>query len=862
MVASRNPLPAKATTPWMPLGGAACADGAAAAEGGALLQLRVAALRDLARDAAGAQSIGECLRVAARSLDKSELDLPFLLFYAIDDTRKTARLVAYTSIVPGAPASPDRVDLGAEGGWPFAEAIAAGRPLLVNDLSRRFGDLPAGQTAAHDAYVLPIQCGTMAATAMAVVGASSRAKSSEPDETFATLFAVGLGHAVANATAVDMERRRKETERDIERARTTFFANVSHEFRTPLTLMLGPIEEELAELDEPLPPGRLARLSVAHRNSLRLLRFVNTLLDFSHIEAGHIHASFEPLDLVAVTESLATSFRAPIESAGLRLSTRLEALPEPVYVDREMWTNIVLNLLSNALKHTFRGGITLSLFASDESKDHVELRVDDTGIGIPQKELPRLFQRFHRIKGSRSRSDEGAGIGLALVRALVTMHGGDVSVVSREGLGSSFRVRLRLGSAHLPADRIVSAPSAADKDDAHVSGYVEEALRWTKESDGPAADPDLDIRDAHEVAATGVRSRILLADNNRDMRNYVTRLLQRSHDVEAVADGEAALAAALANPPDLIVLDAMLPGRNGFELLRELRTAERTSLIPVVLLSARAGEDAALEGLEAGAEDYLVKPFSGKALLARVRSSLALAKRRKESADKLREANKELEAFSYSVSHDLRAPLRAIDGFSKVLVSDYSSVLDDQGKKYLERVRAATQRMAQLIDDLLALSRITRTALNRGRVDLTDISRRILAELAARDPHRVVECVIAEGLVAQGDVQLVMVMLENLLGNAWKFTSKREAARIEVASETKKGETIFLVRDNGAGFNMEYANKLFAPFQRLHSASEFQGTGVGLATVNRVVTRHGGKIWARSEPDRGATFFFTLGDTQ
>jgi len=770
--------------------------------------------------------------------------------------------VAYTSIAPGSPASPDRVDLAGGGGWPFAQAIAGTRPLLVSDLPRRFADLPAEQAHVHCAYVLPIRSGTLTATAVVVVGVSPRAPPSEADEMFVALLGAGLGHAAANATAVDMERRRTETEREIERARTTFFANVSHEFRTPLTLMLGPIEEELAELEEPLPPGRLARLSVAHRNSLRLLRFVNTLLDFSHIEAGHMHASFEPLDLVAVTEDLASSFRAPIENTGLRLSTRLEALAEPVYVDREMWTKIVLNLLSNALKHTFRGGITVSLFASDESPDHVELRVDDTGIGIPQKELPRLFQRFHRVKGARSRSDEGTGIGLALVRALVTLHGGDVSVVSREGLGSSFRVRLRRGTAHLPSEGIVSATAAA-KDDAHVSGYVEEALRWTKASDGTAADPDLDIRDAREPAtATSVRPRVLLADNNRDMRNYVARLLQRSHDVEAVADGEAALAAALANPPDLVVLDAMLPGRDGFELLRELRTAERTSLIPVILLSARAGEDAALEGLDAGAEDYLVKPFSGKALLARVRSSLALAKRRKESADKLKEANKELEAFSYSVSHDLRAPLRAIDGFSKILVSDYSSVLDDQGKRYLERVRAGTQRMAQLIDDLLSLSRITRTALNRGRVDLTDISRRIFAELAARDPERSVECVVAEGLVAQGDSQLVMVMLENLLGNAWKFTSKREAARIEVTSEAKNGETVFVVRDNGAGFNMEYANKLFAPFQRLHSASEFQGTGVGLATVHRVVTRHGGKIWARAELGHGATFFFTLGGAQ
>ena len=821
------------------------------------------ALQDLTEEAVKARSLEECFRLATGSLASSQFDLPFLLFYALDEDCTNARLVAHTGLEPGAAASPESIDLSAACSWPLSQALATGRPLAVEDVQRRFPGLVAGPDPEPiaRAYVLPINPSAPRASALAIAGASQRPPTNDAYGAFYELLAAGLTSIVANSMAIETARRRAAALAELDRAKSAFFANVSHEFRTPLTLMLGPIEDELAEEDEPLPPGRHARLATAHRNSLRLLRMVNTLLDFSHIEAGRMQASFEPVDLVALTESLADSFRAPIENAGLRLSTRLETLPEQVYVDREMWTKIVLNLLSNALKHTFKGGITVSLIASDESREHVELRIDDTGIGIPERELPRLFQRFHRVRGARSRSDVGTGIGLALVRALATLHGGEVGVVTREGLGSSFRVRLRRGSAHLPPAQVAAArPDSQDA--AHVMGYVEEAMRWSAEAEGASEARNLDIEASDDAPAEtqGRRARVLVADGNADMRNYLSRLLGRSYEVQAVDGGEAALAAALNTAFDLLVLDVMLPGRDGIELLRDLRATQRTQLIPVIMLSARTEEDAALEGLAAGADDYLVKPFSGKALLARVRSSLALAKLRKESADKLAEANRELEAFSYSVSHDLRAPLRAIDGFSKALLNEHSDKLDDQGRRYLDRVRSATQRMAELIDDLLSLSRITRSPLTREKADLSAISRKILTDLGTREPERKVEWMVADGLSAEADARLVTVLLENLLGNAWKFTSKQAAARIEVGCEQRAAEpTIFVVRDNGAGFNMEYVKKLFAPFQRLHAAADFQGTGIGLATVHRVVTRHGGRIWGEGVPNQGATFYFTLG---
>ncbi|HEX9454824.1 MAG TPA: ATP-binding protein, partial [Candidatus Binatia bacterium] len=229
-----------------------------------------------------------------------------------------------------------------------------------------------------------------------------------------------------------------------------------------------------------------------------------------------------------------------------------------------------------------------------------------------------------------------------------------------------------------------------------------------------------------------------------------------------------------------------------------------------------------------------------------------------ERTAQLESANKELEAFSYSVSHDLRAPLRSIDGFSQALLEDYQDKLDDEGQNHLQRVRAATQRMAQLIDDMLDLSRVTRAEINREPIDLSALARSLPAELQKADPGREVEFVIADGLVANGDARLLRIVLENLFRNAWKFTGKHPTAKIEFAVTQNNGKSAYYVRDDGAGFDMAYANKLFGAFQRLHAMSEFNGTGIGLATVQRIIRRHGGQVWAEGEVEKGATFYFTL----
>jgi len=352
-----------------------------------------------------------------------------------------------------------------------------------------------------------------------------------------------------------------------------------------------------------------------------------------------------------------------------------------------------------------------------------------------------------------------------------------------------------------------------------------------------------------------------VVDDNADLRDYIVNLLSAHYEVEVAIDGLAALDAARLHKPTLVLSDVMMPGLDGFGLLKALRADPTLRDIPVILLSARAGEESTIEGLEAGADDYLVKPFAARELLARVRTHVELAHQREAVArakDVAEAANRELESFSYSVAHDLRAPLRSIDGFSQALLEDYADKLDADGKTHLRYVRESAQQMAQLIDDLLALSRVSRGDLRRERTDLATIARIVLARLQKREPERTIALDVPTEVAAVGDARLLGIVLENLLGNAWKFTSKQSAARIELGHRSEVGRSVYFVRDNGAGFDMTYGEKLFGVFQRLHSANEFEGTGIGLATVQRIVRRHGGRVWAEGEVGRGATFYFTL----
>ena len=465
-----------------------------------------------------------------------------------------------------------------------------------------------------------------------IVGLNPRRPFDDQYRAFLDLVADQLGTGLANARAYEHERQRAEALAALDRAKTTFFSNASHEFRTPLTLLVGPLEDGLADTGTPLPPVHRARQEVAHRNALRLLRLVNTLLDFSRIEAGRIDASYEPTDLPRLTAELASVFRSAVEKAGLQLVVQCDPLPEPVYVDREMWEKILLNLLSNALKFTFEGHITVALRGYG---DRIELCVSDTGVGIPEAELPLMFDRFHRIKHSRARTHEGTGIGLAFVQELARLHGGSVTVASEEGRGTTFTVTIRAGTSHLPPERI-AAPRPLSVHDGAIP-YVEEALRWL-----PAADESIGREAAHPAISDApnhgpdTAPRVLVADDNADMRDYLRRILGQHYHVAVVGDGSAAVEQVRSHTPDLVLADVMMPSLDGFGLLTAIRADERTRSLPVILLSARAGEEARIDGLKAGADEYLVKPFSARELLACVASQLQLARMRRETERVLR----------------------------------------------------------------------------------------------------------------------------------------------------------------------------------------------------------------------------------
>lgn len=626
-----------------------------------LAERRLQTLRDLGAGAGEEVTVSEAGRIALETLAANPADVPFALLYLVGDRSQEARLAGAAGVEPGQNSSPTRISLSpsseADGLWPLAQAFKTGQDLLVEDLAARFGSLPAGPwpEPPHAALVLRLAPpGQDRPVGFLVAGISSRRELDEDYRGFFDLVAGQVAAAIATARALEAERQRAEALAELNRAKTEFFSNVSHEFRTPLTLILGPLKDALAGSFGPLLPQQQQALELMRRNTLRLLKLVNTLLDFSSIEAGRLHAAFEPIDLAAYTAELASVFRSAIERAGLRLVVDCPPLPEPVYVDREMWEKIVLNLLSNAFKHTFEGEISVTLQARPQ---HVVLTVSDTGAGIPPEELPHIFSRFHRVKSASARSHEGSGIGLALVQELVRMHHGQVTAASQVGQGATFAVQVPRGSAHLPPEQIRPAPSMAPD----PAPYGEEALRWLPDTSeatllAPQTRTGTDILPRTGFSPAGAGSgRVLLVEDNADMRSYLLRLLSTWWTVESAADGRAALVAARNQPPDLVLADVMMPGLDGFELLRALRAESVTRGIPVILLSARAGEEAAIEALQAGADDYIIKPFSARELLARVGAHLELARLRRELAATQQAAQTRLEETLESIGDALFA---------------------------------------------------------------------------------------------------------------------------------------------------------------------------------------------------------------
>ncbi len=618
-----------------------------------LSERRTGTLRELTTRIAEAKSVEDVFKISAQVFTENNLDVSFLLLYQVNTDGTTIRLIANAGLATETAASPLIVEIQDASFWPFREAANMRRGIQVDELEKTFGPLPCEPypESPKTAFVLPINPpGTERPSAFLVAGMSARLPLTEVYQNFFDLVSSSITAAVANAQAYEEERKRAEALAKIDHAKTVFFSNVSHEFRTPLTLMLGPLEDLLAKDKNLILPENREMLIVAHRNALRLQKLVNTLLDFSRIEAGRVQASYRPTDLPKLTSELASNFRSAIEKAGLKLTVDCRSLSKPVYIDHDMWEKIVLNLLSNAFKHTFEGEIKVAI---RQSGDKVILTIKDTGIGVPPDQLLQLFERFHRVENARSRTHEGSGIGLALVNELVKLHGGIITAESIVDAGTTFTVSIPSGKSHLPEDRI-EAESILTSKTIGIQSFTEEALRWLPEEDRinlsvSSSELDLVSQDSEGVwqgtsPGDNRKARIILADDNADMRDYIRRLLLPHCDVEAVQDGEAALNAARRQTPDLVLSDVMMPKMDGFKFLSAFRNDPNLQSIPVILLSARAGGDAKIEGLQAGADDYLTKPFSAHELLARVKTNLDLARLRREVVDSEREQKERLQA--------------------------------------------------------------------------------------------------------------------------------------------------------------------------------------------------------------------------
>lgn len=937
-------------------------------------------LRELSTATAAAKSDVEACAQAMRAFKSDPQDFPAVELYLLRSPAERPVLVEHTG-----PRLPDT-----SAHW--TNALATGQMAVVEGLPAVQGFWPE---PIETTLVIPVAgAANEGFSAVLVAGANPRRPLDRDYRRLLDLTASHLATAIATANSYASERKRAETLAELDRAKTAFFSNVSHEFRTPLTLMLGPLEDELREQKRPA-------IELAYRNSLRLLKLVNTLLEFSRIEAGRLEVSFEPVDLARLTVELASNFRSAVEKAGLQLKIECPPLTSPAHVDPEMWEKIVLNLMSNALKFTFAGEIEVTLREQNEPRVAI-LSVRDTGTGIPEAELGRVFERFHRIKNAKSRSHEGSGIGLALVQELTRLHGGAVHVQSQVGVGTTFTVEIPLGTAHLPAEKIKSSRQTSPSG-VLSAAFLEESMAWLPNGSPNVGSTNTSTPSLSEASPVSAPpgSRILLADDNRDMREYLERLLKSSgYDVTATSDGEAALQLARENPPDLVLSDVMMPRMDGFALLREIRGDQRLRALPVVLLSARAGEEATVEGVEAGADDYLIKPFSARELLARVRTQVELSRHRRQFAflleaerrrlyeammhapaqililrgpqhvielsnyehqrangrnsvenfvgrpireaqpeianqgyfevldrvyktgepfggkeakvvvndfsgqpreiyvnfvyqptrdaqgavdgifvhavdvtpqvvarleverlveqrtAKLRETIAELESFSYSIAHDLRAPLRSLHGYANVLVSDYAPDLPADAQKFLQRIETAAIRMDKLVQDVLSYSKVVRGELVLEPLNLDKLLREIIETYPMFAPDKAQVTIVGELPEVLGNEAMLTQVFSNLLGNAVKFVAPGVKPQIVVSAENSVSIARIQIRDNGIGIPPAQHEKVFEMFHKLDSGSS--GTGIGLAIVKKAIERMGGKIGIVSEPGAGSTFWIEL----
>jgi len=516
-----------------------------------------------------------------------------------------------------------------EGNPVLQQLLATQAPVLIEDLQKHpeFNQpgLPL-RSPARSLLVVPLLSDGK------IIGSISLRQIHDPrrwqpeDVDLAQAVAAQAAIAVQQSRLYQKTRQQAEQLMELDRQKNEFFQNISHEFRTPLTLTLGPLESAVSQ-EEGLT---YEQSIVALRNSRRLLRLVNQLLDLQRLDAGRMQPNFRPCNLLDFVVNVADAFRPYCERKQVNLVTNLQDCP-PVYLDLERFDKVLYNLLSNAMKFTTAGGtIAVSVYPSG---DHCQIKVQDNGIGIREDQIPYLFDRFRQADGSTNRSYEGSGLGLALVRELVELHGGNISVDSTYGKGSIFTVWVPIGFAHLPSDQVIEIPAELEHSRALIEladvegDHLEEAARAAAAVDGPMPVSEEAIAQAvaSEASSTPINATILVVDDNADMRSYISSVLQRAgYAVITARNGAEGLDEAQTQRPDLIVTDLMMPVVSGLEMIQWIRHNEDLKGVPIVLVTAKADESTRIEGVEKGADGYLSKPFNARELLAEVRNLLAL----------------------------------------------------------------------------------------------------------------------------------------------------------------------------------------------------------------------------------------------
>lgn len=819
-------------------------------------QRRLTMLRELATAGSGAKTRMSVCLAAADTLNP--YDIPFALFYQVNEHGNLAERVAKCGLPADSAAAPKEIALTEPSGcWSLVDVLQSREPLLITDVVAQFGELSVEPwpESIQSAFILPILSSNKEQVeCLLVTGISPRLQFNSEYRSFLELVAQQVESSIATARSYEQERKRAEALAELDRAKTTFFSNVSHEFRTPLTLMLGPAEDALCDQNDPLSPQTRKRLEIIQRNGLRLLKLVNTLLDFSRIENDRASAFYEPTDLATFTAELASVFRSAIERAGLRLVVDCPPLSEPVYVDREMWEKIVLNLISNAFKFTFVGEITVRL---TQKGNQVELAVQDTGIGIAASEIPHLFERFYQVKGAKGRSFEGSGIGLSLVLELVKLHGGKIEISSTEGNGSCFTVLIPIGLAHLPPEQISNSrilTSTAIK----AASYVEEALQWLTEEDQRIPKEETETALPNLTVSSPSSPRILLVDDNADMRDYVKRLLEGRWQVETAANGAIALNRIQQQLPDLVLSDVMMPEVDGLQLLNALRADPMTKSIPIILLSARAGEEATIEGLKAGADDYLIKPFSARELMARVETQLQMSRLRQEQS-----TNRFKNEFLMTVTHELQAPLAVILGWVRLLQNQPFE--QAKAAHALATIERNAMIEAKLVKDLLDISSFLsgKLRLKSQIVDLIPLVQNVVSNLDQTAKIKKIQLTvnppINSKLTVSGDPDRLEQVLTNLLDNAIKFTPSGGKVNIRLECSGSNAQITFI--DTGIGISPDFLPYIFHRFSQAEVPSSHSpgGLGIGLAITHHLVELHQGTIKAMSRGEgQGAIFTVTL----